>query len=718
MPLTVNSPVTAMRGVGESRAAALASLGIVTLADLLRHYPRGYQCRGDVKTVAQVTELVKSGGGELPVSMMLTVSAEPSYRVIRRGMAVLRFRAFDESGVCEITYFNQHYLRDIFHTGGEFRFFGRVTQEGRTLKMTAPIFEPCVPGRELPAIVPVYRLSAGLSQKIFASLVSDAISAVVAHIPETLPSDVMMRASLCTVGFAVRNIHAPADAECLARARRRIVFEEYFTLGLMMAAGQGQTDIPAPRMELADITPLTAQLPYELTGAQKRAIAEIARDLAAGVRMNRMLLGDVGSGKTVVAAAAAFIAAQNGYQTAIMAPTEILASQHARELKPLLAACGMSVVLLTGSATAAQKRRLYAEIEAGADVVIGTHALLSAGVTFAKLGLVIEDEQHRFGVSQRAALLEKGEAVHILTMSATPIPRSLSLVAYGGLAVSRLDELPPGRQRVDTFIVNESYRPRLNAFIRRQVEEGHQVYIVCPAVEENPEPKIKRTEDPEELADLLFDGTGMQEEKPPLKAAVEYARELQETVFPDLIVGFVHGRLKTAVKEETMQAFCRGEISILVSTTVIEVGVNVPNATLMIVENAERFGLAQLHQLRGRVGRGQAKSYCVLVSDSKSETARQRLDVLRRCYDGYEIAEEDLAIRGPGEFIGNGGSARQHGNMHLPIPAGAGDLQLLEEAMAEAKTLLAEDSALSAPAHEILRKSVDEMRQNLTNMMN
>ncbi len=718
MPLTVNSPVTAMRGVGESRAAALASLGIVTVADLLRHYPRGYQCRGDVKTVSRVTELLQSGGGEMPVSMMLSVSAEPNYRVIRRGMAVLRFRAFDETGVCEITYFNQNYLKDIFHTGGEFRFFGRATLEGRTLKMTAPIFEPCVPGRELPGIVPVYRLAAGLSQKILSGLMCDALTAVSAQIPETLPADVMAREALCTMGFAVRNLHRPADAESLARARRRVVFEEYFTLGLMMAAGQGQTVIPAPQMELADITPLTAQLPYELTGAQKRAIGEIARDLAAGVRMNRMLLGDVGSGKTVVAAAAAFIAAQNGFQTAIMAPTEILASQHARELTPLLAACGLSVVLLTGSATAAQKRKLYAEIEAGADVVVGTHALISAGVTFAKLGLVIEDEQHRFGVGQRAALIDKGDAGHILTMSATPIPRSLSLVAYGGLAVSRLDEMPPGRQRVDTFVVDESYRMRLNAFIRRQVEEGRQVYIVCPSVEENPEPKVKRTEDPEDLADLLFDGTETTEEKTPLKAAVEYAKELQETVFPDLTVGFVHGRLKTAAKEQTMQAFCRGEISILVSTTVIEVGVNVPNATLMIVENAERFGLAQLHQLRGRVGRGSAKSYCVLVSDAKSDTARQRLDVLRRCYDGYEIAEEDLAIRGPGEFIGSGGATRQHGNMDLPIPAGAGDVQLLADAMAAAKDLLSEDPTLSAPTHEMLREAVDEMRRGMTNKLN
>ncbi len=720
MPLTLSSPVSVMRGVGEARASALASLGILTVQDLLRHYPRGYQCRGDVRTVAEVTDRIRAGGGEMPVSMLLTVSAEPTYRVIRRGMSVLKFRAFDATGVCEITYFNQSYLKDVFHTGGDFRFFGRATLEGRTLKLSSPIHEPIIPERTLPAIVPVYRLAAGLSQKVLAGLIRDALTSAAAQISETLPTDVMARRGLCTLSYALRSIHAPADADSLLRARRRLVFEEYFSLGLMMAAANAQTNTETSvKMQQIDLSPLLSRLPYELTGAQKRSVSEISADLTAGVRMNRILLGDVGSGKTVVAAAAAYIAAKNGYQCAIMAPTEILATQHARELTPLLESCGIRTVLLTGSLSAAQKRKLHAEIESGADVVIGTHALISAGVSFPRLGLVIEDEQHRFGVAQRAALAEKGEGAHMLTMSATPIPRSLSLVAYGGLAVSRLDEMPPGRQKVDTFVVDESYRERLYGFIRRQIDDGHQVYIVCPSVEENPESKKKRTEDPEELADfLLTEETDSLSEKPPLKAAVEYAAKLQNEVFPDLTVAFVHGKMKTSEKDRTMRAFAEGEIDVLVSTTVIEVGVNVPNATLMIVENADRFGLAQLHQLRGRVGRGKAKSYCVLVSDAKGETARRRLDVLRKSNDGFAIAEEDLALRGPGEFIGGGGSVRQYGANLLPIPAESGDFALLGEAMEEARALLDTDPTLQLPEHEILREAVDSMREKLTTTLN
>ncbi len=720
MPITFSSPVTVMRGVGESRAASLAALGIFTVGDLLRHYPRGYQCRGDVRTVADVTERIQAGGGELPVSMILTVSVEPSYRVIRRGMSVLRFRAFDETGVCEITYFNQSFLKNVFHTGGTFRFFGHAVLEGRTLKLSSPIYEPILPGRVLPAIVPVYRLAAGLSQKILAGLISDALAALSVQMEESLPTDVMERHSLCTLSYALRSIHAPEDAESLLRARRRLVFEEYFSLGLTVATANAQsTAETSVRMEKTALEPLLLLLPYALTGAQERAVREIAEDLAGGKRMNRLLLGDVGSGKTVVAALAAYIAAKNGYQCAIMAPTEILASQHARELTPLLAACGVRCILLTGSLSASQKKKLHAEIENGADVVIGTHALISAGVTFPRLGLVNEDEQHRFGVAQRSALAEKGDGVHLLTMSATPIPRSLSLVAYGGLAVSRLDELPPGRQKVDTFVVDESYRARLNEFIRKQVAEGHQVYIVCPSVEENPEGKGKKTEDAEELADLFWsEDAETISEKPPLKAAVEYAEKLQREIFPELSISFVHGKMKTAQKDSAMRAFCNGEVDILVSTTVIEVGVNVPNATLMIVENAERFGLAQLHQLRGRVGRGKAKSYCVLVSDAKGETARRRLNVLRRSNDGFAIAGEDLALRGPGEFIGGGGAVRQHGANLLPIPAGSGDFALLGEAMEEAKSLLAQDPLLLESDHAPLRAAVDAMREKLSTTMN
>ncbi len=716
MPLQLTSLVTAMRGVGDARAAALASLGIMSVGDLLHHYPRGYQCRGDVRSAADALSLA-ADGSMAAVSMILTVSAEPSFRVIRRGMSILKFRAFDESGICDITYFNQNYLKDTFHTGGTFRFFGRVSMEGKRLCMTAPIWEPVIPGRELPAVVPVYPLASGLTQKFLSGLIREALAHVGGQLPETLPADLMRRESLCTLRFALSNIHFPPDMTALSTARRRLIFEEFFEMGLAMAALTAPESTPGHRMTDTDAAPLLALLPYELTSAQKRSVAEIAADLASGNKMNRILMGDVGSGKTVVAASAAYIAAKNGYQTAIMAPTEILAVQHYREMEPLFAQLGIRIACLVGSLTAAKKKKVHAEIASEEDpvqIVIGTHALLSAGVEFPRLGLVIEDEQHRFGVMQRAALAEKDALAHMLVMSATPIPRTLSLVACGGLAVSRLDEMPPGRQVVDTFVVDERYRERLNGFIRRQVDEGHQVYVVCPSVEE--EKKLKITDDPEELASILLDGQ-LEDDKPPLKAAVDYAAKLAE-IFPDLQVGFVHGKMKTADKDRVMRAFTEGEMHILVSTTVIEVGVNVPNATLMIVENAERFGLAQLHQLRGRVGRGKAKSYCVLVSDSKAETARARLEVLHRNHNGYAIAEEDLRLRGPGDFLKNGGIVRQHGTMPLTLASGMGDTDMMERAFDAARTLLAEDPGLTLPEHAPLRDAVSQVRQAASSTMN
>lgn len=715
--LTWESPVSVMRGVGSAREKALASLGIRTVGDLLYHVPRGYQCRGNVKSLAEAAEMARRGE-DLPVSLLLSVAAEPKYRMIRRGMSILRFRAFDETGACEITYFNQNYLRDVFHTGGEFRFFGRVSVEGRTVKMSSPIWEACAPGVVLPGIVPVYSLRAGLSQKILSGLVRDALSGIGNHLPETIPPEVVRNQSLCTLSYAIKNIHFPEDGEALTRARRRLIFEEYFTFGLAVASAT-QPDIPGVRIPRGDLTPFTKELPYALTGAQMRSVEEIASDMSSGRRMNRILIGDVGSGKTAVAAAAAYLAARGGYQTALMAPTEILAVQHYKELSGLLGRLGIECVLLTGAVTGARRRAVCESLarEGGATVVVGTHALLNESVQFARLGLVIEDEQHRFGVRQRAALAEKNESAHVLVMSATPIPRTLSLVTYGGIRVSRLDEMPPGRQVVDTFVVDEGYRARLNAFIRRQTDEGHQVYIVCPSVEENPDKKIRIPDDPEELADLIFGTDGDTAEKPPLKAAVEFA-ETVAAAFPDLSVAFVHGKMKNAEKDRVMQAFGDGDVHILVSTTVIEVGVNVPNATLMIIENAERFGLSQLHQLRGRVGRGKAKSYCVLVSDAKGEDARARLDVLKKNHDGNAIAEEDLRLRGPGDFLKTGGEIRQHGDVRLPVAAGPGDVEILAAAMEEARGILESDPTLARPEHAALRKAAEAALRDTANTIN
>jgi len=716
MALTKSTPVQHLRGVGEARAAALQTLGIRTVEDLLRHYPRGYQCRGDVRTVEEAGRLAAEGSS-LPVSLCLTVSAEPSFRVIRRGMAILKFRAFDETGVCEIVYFNQNYLRDTFHTGGTFRFFGRVGTEGKRVTMASPIWEAVVPGRALPDIVPVYPLAAGLTQKFVSQLIRDALQGAGNQIGETLPGELIRKQSLATLRYAVENIHFPENGAALERARKRLIFEEFFEMGIAISAAGAPQTASGCVMKDTDTVPLCALLPYALTGAQMRSVGEIAADMSGGLRMNRILMGDVGSGKTVVAASAAYIAAKNGYQCAVMAPTEILAVQHFREMEPLLGKLGIRTACLTGSVPAAQKKKIREALLSPIDpvqVVIGTHALLSEGVEFSRLGLVIEDEQHRFGVMQRAALAEKEKEAHMLVMSATPIPRTLSLAVCGGLAVSRLDEMPPGRQKVDTFVVDESYRTRLNGFIRRQAEEGHQVYVVCPSVEE--EKKIRITDDPEEMASILLSGEA-EEERPPLKAAVDFAGELAKE-FPDLQVGFVHGKMKPAEKDRAMRAFSEGEMQILVSTTVIEVGVNVPNATLMIVENAERFGLSQLHQLRGRVGRGKAKSYCVLVSDAKGKTARERLSVLKNNHDGYAIAEADLRLRGPGDFLAAGGAVRQHGTMALALAAGEGDSDTMEQAFEAARILLEQDPELKLPEHAALRREVERVRQAASGTMN
>jgi len=451
-------------------------------------------------------------------------------------------------------------------------------------------------------------------------------------------------------------------------------------------------------------------LPFTLTGCQARAVDDISRDLASIRPMKRMISGDVGSGKTAVAAAAAYICAAAGYTAAMMVPTEILANQHYADMAPLFSSLGMNVALLTGSTPKKEKARIIDGLAGRGDridFVIGTHALLSEGVKFEKLGLVITDEQHRFGVMQRAALENKGGYVHTLVMSATPIPRTLTLVMYGDLDVSILDELPPGRIPVSTFAVDESYRQRLNGFIKKQAEEGHQTYVVCPAVEEKP------SENPEEMADLFCDN----ERALPMKAAVDFADELSDAL-PDVRIGFVHGKMKNADRDKVMTAFAAGELDVLVSTTVIEVGVNVPSATLMVVENAERFGLSQLHQLRGRVGRGTAKSYCILVSDSKSPKAKQRLDTMCKNRSGFKIAEEDLRQRGPGDFFAVGGIIKQSGAGGSVYSAVTADPRIIEAASASAREIVSADPLLTSPEYRLLRKKVEELTGEYENIIN
>lgn len=701
------APLLRLPGVGEKRAEQLARLGLHTVSDLLFHFPRAYENRGDVVSLAGTQEPARAGARQ---AVILTVSTAPRRSRLKNRMTLLKFRAFDDSGTCEVAFFNQDYLADSFPIGAVFRFFGRVERTGRGFSLTNPAFEPYTEGSALPPLFPVYPLTEGLSNKLISGLIRQAMPAI-ARMEDPLPEDIREREGLCTLAFALRTVHCPPDFQSLHTAKTRLAFDEFFrfALGLGMQGGGARVGgAPVCCVSEETFAGFRALLPYQLTAAQERTIAEIRHDMASGTAMNRMLVGDVGCGKTVCAAAAVYVAVRSGRQAAIMAPTGILAAQHAAELIPLFARIGIRGELLTGATTAARKRKIRAALAdpdpaARLDFVIGTQALLSAGVDFAAPALVVTDEQHRFGVNQRAALSDKNRHAHLLCMSATPIPRSLALVLYGDLDVSRIDQMPPGRQRVDTFVVDESYRARLDAFIRKNVAAGGQVYIVCPAVEQ-----AEGAEEADEagLIPLTADfaaATPPAPALPPLRAAVQYAAELAERL-PDLRIGFVHGRMKQAEKDGIMQAFTAGEVQVLVSTTVIEVGVNVPNACLMIVENAERFGLSQLHQLRGRVGRGNRKSYCILVRAGGGDAARARLEVMRTTYDGFRIAEQDLAQRGPGDFLAPaaGGSIRQSGGFRLA--EGWNDAGLMDRAFGDARALLASDPTLGE--HPLLRDAV------------
>jgi len=645
-------PVTALAGVGAVRAGQLESLGIRTLYDLIAFFPRDYEDR----TVFVPIDRLEPGATACFRALVVT---QPRTAHIRRGMDLTKLTVSDDTGKLGVTFFNQSYVADQLRYGEEYCFCGRVDE---SFQITNPAFEPAASaGRVTGRILPVYALTAGVSNKLMGKLVGQALDACAGSIPEILPLSVRERFSLCGAEEAYGTVHRPESFEALARARKRLVFEEFFIfsagLAILRARRRGEHRDPLPNR---DVSPFLAALPFSLTGAQRRAVDEILSDFAGGASMNRLVQGDVGSGKTMVAAAAAYCAAMNGRQTALMAPTEILAGQHYALLAPLFERFGFRTVLLTGSLRAAEKRAAReAAADGSASLVIGTHALLSGDVTFHNLDLVVTDEQHRFGVAQRAALGAKGRDPHLLVMSATPIPRTLALILYGDLDVSVIDELPPGRQSVDTFLVGESMRRRINAFIRRQAEEGHQVYIVCPAVEEN--------------------------EETSLKSAEVWAEALQRSVFPDLRVGLIHGRMKSAEKEAVMAAFAAGETQILVATTVIEVGMDVPNATLMVIENAEQFGLSQLHQLRGRVGRGKDKSYCVLFSSNPPPETLARLSAFCATTDGFKIAEEDLKLRGPGDFFGS----RQHGLPAFKAASLTCDLDTLTEAREAAGEYLA-----------------------------
>ena len=672
----LNTDIRYIKGIGETRAKALQKLGVTTLGDLLSYFPRRWEDRTLTRPIRELAL-----GEYACVRAML--AGDPTASRIAGGRTLVKIRAVDDSGALDVAFFNQEYRRTSLHKGETYIFYGKVEGDLLRRRMTNPLLEP--EGRQLLTgrIMPVYPLTAGVTQTMLAKAMRQGLDACEGLLPDVLPDDVRQAHHLCYTGYAYENIHFPSSPEALDIARRRLVFEELFLLscGLQLLRSRRGTE-RGPACENVALTPFYDALPFALTNAQRRAIEQAVTDMTSGRSMNRLCQGDVGSGKTMVAAACVWFAAQSGWQSALMAPTEILARQHYENLAPLFARFGLRCALLTGSTRAKERREILAGLSDGSiDLCIGTHALLTEDVQYARLGLVITDEQHRFGVGQRAALSKKAASPHILVLSATPIPRTLALIIYGDLDVSVIDELPPGRQRVDTFAVNESYRQRLNGFIRRQVAQGHQVFIVCPLIAEDDQLPDER------------------------KAVAAYADKLRREVFPDLRIAVLHGRMKAREKEAVMAAFAAGESDILVSTTVVEVGVDVPNASLMVVENAERFGLSQLHQLRGRVGRGSAKSWCILLSDSENEDTRRRLRVLTETNDGFKISEEDLKLRGPGDFFGQ----RQHGLPTLKAADLSCDMRLLDEAQTAACALLAQDPTLADPAHGALRRRIDRL---------
>ena len=671
--LTPDTPVRYLKGVGPKTAERFEKLGILTLSDLLCHYPRRYLDFSKPYSIAEApadTECV----------VKAEVFAKPGGRILPGGRRMERITAGDDVSSLEITWFNNPYAAQKLELGQEYYFQGIVTGGMLRRQMVNPQVRTDAQVKSSP-FEAVYPQTEGLTS----SAIAKCVRQLLPHaelLPDPLPPEMLKKYRLLSKADAVRAIHCPATEEEAFAARRRLIYEELLVLqlGIGRMKNHGAASTGAP-MKKADASPFWESLPFSPTGAQRRAVEEILTDMSGETSMNRLLQGDVGSGKTLVAAAAIWFAAQNGWQSAMLAPTEILARQHAANLADRLEPFGVNVTLLVGGMKAAEKRVALAAIADGrAGLVVGTHAVLTDSVVFKNLGLAIVDEQHRFGVRQRGILAGKANNPHLLVMSATPIPRTLGLLMYGDLDISILDELPPGRKPIKTWFITGKKRRDMYGFLEKQIAAGHQVYIVCPAIEEN-------------------------EMDSGMKAVKQYYEQVACPLLPGRRIGLLHGKMKPKDKDEVMQQFKAGELDVLVSTTVIEVGVDVPNATVMVIENAERFGLSALHQLRGRVGRGAANSCCILISDNEGEAVRQRLHFLCRTSDGFAVAKYDLETRGPGDFFGEA----QHGLPTLHVADLVQDTRTLTVAQQEAKALLALDPNLAKPEHKALSDEVERL---------
>ncbi len=663
-----------IKGVGEARAKLLNRLEIYTLEDLITYYPRAYEDRSKPKQIEELAD------GEDALIEGIAVTNVSMVR-IRSNMTILKMNVRDDTGICQITWFNQPYLKTILKKGNVYRFYGRVNKKGNRVEMNSPVFDKEDNFKNTGKIIPIYPTTYNLPQTTLRRIIENGLAEINQKLPETLPNYIIDEYNLCDINTAISQIHFPKTFDDFNIARRRLVFEELLSMQLALFALKNQytKDVKGIKFSKdAKMSDVINSLPFSLTKAQLKVLEEIDLDMEKEKPMNRLLQGDVGSGKTVVALIAAYKCVKSGYQAAIMAPTAILAQQHLESFTEILKDFGIKCELLISGITKKKKEGILERLKNGEiDIIIGTHALLEENVVFKNLGLVVTDEQHRFGVRQRSTIAQKGNNPDVLVMTATPIPRTLALILYGDLDISIIDELPPNRKKIDTFAVSKGMENRVNNFIKKQIDSGRQAYIVCPLVEENEEINAK--------------------------SVLELAEDYKTKVFSNYKVEYLHGKMKQKEKDEIMEKFKNGDIDILISTTVIEVGVNVPNSNIMVVENAERFGLAQLHQLRGRVGRGEYQSYCILKYKGTSDVIRERMKVMTSTNDGFVISEKDLELRGTGEFFGT----KQHGLPEFKIANLFEDIQMLKSIQAIALGIIGKDPKLEKEENRLLRKLID-----------
>ncbi|MBQ3118632.1 MAG: ATP-dependent DNA helicase RecG [Clostridia bacterium] len=663
----LNQNITVLQGIGQKRAESFRTLGIYSVEDLLHFYPRAYEDRTTIKKIAEIKD-----GDTVCIRARAVTPLRENF--VRKNMYVCSLKVSDGTGYLEIVWFNNHYIKNMLDFKKEYIFFGKASFSGR-MQMHSPLFEESGKNAITGRIYPIYSLAAGITQKNIMSAVADAIKKF--EIPEILPESIRKKYKLCTLSYAIRNIHFPKDNEALSIAKRRLAFDELFIFqtALRYLREDRTSSVSIPLKNTDCVKDFISSLPYPLTNAQDRVIKEICGDIKKTSPMSRLVQGDVGCGKTMIAAAAIFVCSQAGYTSAMMAPTEILAAQHYETLTELFKPFDIKVALITGSMTQKERKNVTEDIRAGkVQVIVGTHALISEKTELGNLALIVTDEQHRFGVAQRKSLEQKGKNPHVLIMTATPIPRTLAIILYGDLDISIIDELPPGRKPIDTFVLGEDMRARINAFLKKETDAGRQAYVVCPAVE------------PSEIEGI--------------KDVMTHSTELKKLF--DSGVEFLHGKMKPKEKDDIMRRFKDGEIKILVATSVIEVGVNVPNASVMVIENAARFGLSQLHQLRGRVGRGSDKAYCILFPGENVPVDTPRMAIMKNSSDGFKIAEEDLKLRGPGEFFGS----RQHGLLTFKIANIYCDKQLLAQTSIAANEILANDRKLKSPENAAIHRQI------------